>query len=97
MTKFVLPKIKVKPFAVLMAVLAVVVLAEIFILYKYLYLSLSVRRGDADQALEPPRTRIDLPAYEKMKTWAGDTSAYPGPGYRFESSAQGRINPFAEY
>src|SRR3989344_1638083 len=97
MKKIVLPKIKLKLFVILMVILGVVVLAEVFVLYKYLYMSLASKHLEQDEAEQPRGARIDLPAYEKMRDWQGGAPIYPGPNYTVGAYVQGRSNPFAEY
>lgn len=80
--------------AVLTVLLILAVLAEIFILYKYLYLSLN-------SAPEMPpmtvKTRINLPDYENLKKRVEQNARYQLPAYSLQGDLYGRENPFAEY
>lgn len=74
----------------------VVVLAELFILYQYLYLNFQTRDIQSD-SISQPIFRIDHSSLTEAEAWLKKTENYKLPDNQFQQQNIGRENPFAEY
>lgn len=71
-------------------------LAELFLLYKYLYLL--PKKQIPDASIVPlPSLSIDFDASDRTAKWFEDQATYELPGYALDLGAVGRDNPFAQY
>lgn len=79
---------------VLWVMLVLIVTAELFVLYQYMFSNLFSR----DEILEPgPKVRIDTEALDRVKNWLDEKRQYQLPNYSLRAGRLGRENPFAEY
>lgn len=91
-----MPKIHIKIAVLLWAVLALAIVLEVAVLYKYLYQN-PHEAGSTIVANEAESVRVNLPVYENVAAWLKDNAAYQTPVYQLEKETTGRENPFAEY
>lgn len=104
-----IPKIKINPSRVILAILLLALAGELFTLYHALYGAIETAPAETENisaaALE--EIDIDLAEYNKIKTWIENRRNYVLPQYSLQISAgtstasstitTGRENPFADY
>jgi len=93
-SKLKIPKIDLNLHVVLWVILGIVVVLELFVLYKYMIMSILPRRD-----VEEPqaKVRIDAQALNQAKSRLEQAEQYTLPNYSLQGQGSGRGNPFAEY
>ena len=80
--------------AIFILLIAVVLLTELFVLYKYLYLGLAAKPGAVNAEI---KSGVDSEAYQKMKSWVDEKKTYTLPNITLQGEKAGRENPFEDY
>ena len=94
--KLKLPNHKLKLDRVLWLIFLCIVIAEAWVLYRYLYVDV-YRRQHSISFQQPATTTIKLGTYNSLLTWLKDRQNFILPSYKFQKDTFGRDNPFGEY
>ena len=83
-------------FGLLVVIFVLVIVWELFVAYKYVYLSIRAEFTEPPVKYTP-QIRLDLATYERMQEWLKEKNEYQLPDYSLVQGERGRPNPFAQY
>ncbi|OGE76800.1 MAG: hypothetical protein A3C85_03315 [Candidatus Doudnabacteria bacterium RIFCSPHIGHO2_02_FULL_48_21] len=90
-----LKRIKPPPLPIVLSALSVIaILAELFALYKYGYLSVTKK---SDTTGTSSAQVLNFKAFEKVRDSMDQSQLYQVPGYQLQSLTGGKDDPLAEF